>query len=244
MGTDRTSVLLKLSGELIACGKTSDSPYCSADFPQKLMAQIKEIAEHTHLGIVIGAGNFFRGSQDGPRLGLPPANAHEIGMIATIMNGRILQSWMDRARIPSTLLSMVPCPTIAQELRQQSIDQARKNNNVIIFVGGSGNPFFTTDTTAVIRTLQIGATELWKATKVDGLYTKDPKKHTDATLIKQASFDEVVNKKYGVMDRTALTLAQEHNLTVRIINLFSENALVHASKDPSFGSMILPKDLL
>lgn len=244
MGMKHKTILLKISGELIACGKNASSPYCSPDFPATLMAQIKELARDHAIGIVIGAGNFFRGSQDGPRVGLDPATAHEIGMIATIMNGRILQSWMEKAHIANTLLSMVPCPTIADEVRQHTIQSALRKQQVIIFAGGSGNPFFTTDTTAVVRALQIGATELWKATKVDGLFDRDPEQHSNATKLECVSYQEAISNNYGVMDRTALTLAQQHRLPLRIFNLFAQNALLSAARNATFGSTILPEDLL
>ena len=238
----RKTILLKLSGELVACGKIRNSTYCTPTFIADLMMQCKKVAAQHRLAIVIGAGNLFRGASDGKKLSLDASTAHEIGMLATIMNGRILQSWMEDAGIATTLLSMVPCPTIADELRQQSITQAQKEQRVIIFVGGSGNPFFTTDTTAVIRSLQTNADELWKATKVKGLFDKDPAHHDDATYIPHATYETVLNNNYGVMDKTAITLAEQHKLPIRIMPLFTQDALVHAAQDPTFGSTIAIKE--
>lgn len=234
----KKTILIKLSGELFSCGARSNLAATAQEFSHAFIAQLNELRAHARIGIVVGGGNFFRGANDGETLGLPSPVAHEIGMLATILNGRILQSWCNQAGIPTSLMSAVPCPTIAKPLCQQTITYALHNAEIVIFVGGSGNPFFTTDTTAVIRALQIGAIELWKATKVNGVYSADPLKDTSATLLKETTYAYALKHQLGIMDATALTLAQEHKLVTRVFNACEKNAFIHTAKDASFGSKI------
>lgn len=234
----KRTILLKVSGELFSCGRRADNPYCDIEFSLQLVQQLAHLAKHCNLGVVVGAGNFFRGSIDGPRLGLNAATSHEIGMLGTIMNGRILQQWCERAGIETKLLSAIPCPTIADPLQQHAVEQALSDGVLMIFAGGSGNPFFTTDTTAVVRALQIGATELWKATKVDGLFDSDPAVNTNALRIERTTYADVLNRQLAIMDATALTLAAANQLTTRVFNLFTPRALCNALEDATFGSTI------
>lgn len=226
------AILLKLSGELFSQHSKEKEIALHA-----IIKQIAELFTHCSLGIVVGAGNFFRGNIDGPAFKLQEATAHEIGMIATIMNGRILEALLNQENIATCLLSALVCPQIAKPLKQHTID-TYKTKHCLIFVGGTGNPFFTNDTNAVLRALQIGAKEVWKATKVDGIYDADPIKNPQATLLPSLTYQEAIKRKLDVMDRTALTLAEQHELTIRVFNVFKPNALHKAFEDPTFGSVV------
>ena len=238
-------IVLKLSGELFSshANKLSKGPHkgigvCNVDLIESIIRQINEIRNKAIISIVVGGGNFFRGESDGKLLGLAPATSHEIGMLATVMNGLILQAFLEREAVPCVLFSAIRCPQLAQTIQQKTIDTALQENKCLIFSGGTGNPFFTTDTAAVLRSLQTNATEIWKATKVDGIYDKDPEIDASATLIKKTTYQEALDKRLQIMDLTAITLAQHHDKVIRVFNLFTPDALCKAFQDDTFGSTI------
>ncbi len=233
MPTKKKSILIKLSGELFSYKKEDSNNFISS-----LIQQIKQLKEKCFLSFVLGGGNFFRGRDQGKELNLSPSAADEIGMIATIMNGRIFQENLEAKEISTTLLSALYFPQVSKPICHDKINSAIKNDQNIIFVGGSGNPYFSTDTTAILRALQVGAIEVWKATKVDGIYDDDPTKNPKAKLLKKISYDEVIAKKLKIMDLTSITLAKENNLKIRVFNLFEKDALLKAEMDQSFGSTI------
>ena len=228
---NKKTLLIKLSGELLSAD--------NSDIIKNVVSQIKELTDHYYLGIVIGGGNFFRGKQHSKQLGISEGAGHDVGMLATLMNGRILFDLLSQADIPATLLSALPCQNIASSISPITLSEARTTGKVIIFAGGTGNPFVTTDTNSVIRALQIGAHEIWKATMtVAGIFDADPKKNPDARLLKKTSFREVLDKKLGIMDQAAFAMAEEHNIKIRIFSLLEDNALTKAHSDENFGSTI------
>jgi uridylate kinase len=229
MQTNKKNILLKISGEVFSSKEKE---------LESIIKQLKVLKTKCNIGIVIGAGNIFRGRSNGKELNLEKASADEVGMLATIVNGRMLQAILEKVEIPSVIYSAIECPKICEPLSQNKINLAMKIHLTPIFVGGTGNPYFSTDTTSVIRGLQIKANEIWKATKVDGVFDKDPKKDKNAKLIKKISYDEVIEKKLGIMDLTAITLAKQNKVKIRVFNLFEENALLKAFSEPDFGSII------
>lgn len=230
-----TKILLKLTGELIPNSPTG----INTENIKNLAKQIRILLEKNYLiNIVIGAGNFFRGAQQHTESQLSLQSAHSIGMVATMMNSIVIQDIFNSIGIPNTILSALQCPQIADAISNQSINQAAENNRIVIFAGGTGNPYYTTDTNAIIRALQSDCSEVWKGTKVNGIYTKDPKKFTDARLIKNISFDEAISKNLKVMDQTAFMLAKEHNLPIRVFDIFESDSLIKAAESKSFGSTI------
>ncbi len=233
----KKAVLVKISGELFSGLKESNDSSRLSKI-KDVIDQIKTLHKTHTVGIVIGGGAFFRGDSDGKLLQIKPTTAHTVGMLATMMNGLILQDFFTQHDISSTLLSAIPCSLIARTMRQKNIDDAIKENKCIIFIGGTGNPFVTTDTTAVIRALQIGATEMWKATKVDGIFEKNPMQHPNLKLIPTLKYEEVLAKNLKVLDATAVTLAQKHKMKIRVFNLFHPNALQQVLENPNFGSTI------
>lgn len=234
LGADaRIIIVLKLTGEIVR--HTSEG--LDASLLADIARQIKELRPRYQFCIVMGGGNFFRGIQRGAQM--CENVGHYVGMLATMMNGLIIQDIFGQARISTTLFSAIECEEVGLSLSPQNIAEALQTKDCLIFVGGTGNPFFTTDTTAVLRTLQVHAQELWKGTKVDGIYLSDPQKDPAAQLVKVITYRETLNKKLAVMDLSAFALAEQYKIKTRIFNIFAENALIKAATTPSFGSTIV-----
>ena len=184
-------ILLKLTGQIFL-NKTTGLP--DASLANSLVKQIKELSSTHQFGIVIGGGNLFRGSQQGKQLGLSPWAAHTSGMLATIINGVMLSDMLAKAEIPTTLVSALNCPEVAQPISQQGIEQSLRNGNCIVFAGGTGNPYFTTDTNAILRALEIGATQVWKCTSVAGVFEADPLVNPTAKILKNVTYEQALDK--------------------------------------------------
>ncbi len=227
-------ILLKLTGTILE--HTQET--FSTKIVHSLIAQIKQLQATHQFGIVIGGGNFFRGSRNSKQLGIDPAIGHQVGMVATMMNGLIIQNLFEKQGVPVKLFCAVECPNIGVTISQQAIDAALHDNKLLIFTGGTGNPFFTTDTNAVLRALQIKAEQVWKGTSIDGVYTKDPQKHSDATKIPQLTFAQAIEQHLGIMDLTAYAMAEQYNQQIRIFDIFAHHALLKAAEDTNFGSTI------
>lgn len=227
-------VLLKLSGEIFL--DSSKNP--SIELANSIAKQILQLKEKYDFAIVIGGGNFFRGRKDSKALNLSESYGHYIGMLATQMNGLILKDCFSKNNLDCKVLSALPSPAISTTLSQNEIVNSIKENKTIIFSGGSGNPYFSTDTTAIVRALQISAKEIWKCTKTDGIFDKDPYKFNDAKMYNQITYQEAIDKKLDIMDFSAFTLAQEKNLKIRVFNIFKENSLLEAAKNENFGTIV------
>lgn len=231
----KKTILIKLTGEIFL---TRDRTHVSSIAARALTQQIKVLMETHHIGIVVGGGNFFRGSREGIDLGIAPAISHQVGMLATVMNGLILHNLLDQEGVPSTLFTALEIPVVGKPASFQEINAARANGSCLIFTGGTGNPFFSTDTAAIVRALQMNASQVWKATNIDGIYTADPNKDPHAVLLSHTTFADALTHRFGIMDATALLLAQEHNLPIRVFSSFAPDALLRAAKDATFGSII------
>lgn len=227
------SLLIKFSGEIFNPSYNNEG-----FFLKNLILNIKNLKENYNLGIVLGAGNIFRGNQHGKSLGLKPTTGHNAGMMATIINGLILKDLLEQENLQVSLLSSLFCPNTTKLITQNNINQALKNNHIIIFVGGTGNPFFSTDTNAILRALQIESTQVWKCTKVDGIFDSDPEINKNAKLLKNLSYNQIINNQLKFMDLTAITLAQEHKIKIRVFNIFKKDSLLIADKDINFGSTV------
>jgi uridylate kinase len=227
----RTRILLKLSGLIV---QQPDQSSVLA----KLIEQIQELSATHQFGIVIGGGNFFRGDQQGILYGLTPSYAHTVGMLATVMNALILENLLTRAGIAVAHFCALAIPTIGKPLELGALDDALERGCLVLFSGGIGNPFFTTDTTAIVRMLQMNASQIWKGTVVDGIYTKDPRVHPDAQKLDTVSYAYALQHQLGIMDQTAYALAQAHKISVRVFNITTSHALVRATKDSLFGSIL------
>jgi len=232
---NRKKILLKITGEIFFERTTKK---LSASAIKDLANQIKQLESTHQFGIVVGGGNFFRGTQHGVALGMTPSVGHQVGMLATMMNGLILKDLFEQHGLSTSLFCAIPCPEVGSPISQQAIASALQKNNTLIFIGGTGNPFFTTDTNAVLRGLQIEASEIWKGTNVDGIYDTDPRKHENATLIKRVSYTDALTQNLGIMDAPAFALARQHGLSIRVFNIFTPDALITAAHNTDFGSLL------
>jgi uridylate kinase len=228
-------ILLKLTGEAFLSTLNHE---LSPILIKKVFAQIKALQSSIQFGIVVGGGNFFRGKEHGARMDITPAIGHQIGLLATMMNGLVVKDLLEQQDVPTSLFSAVSCPEIASPLSQQGMDKALAQGHTLVFAGGTGNPFFSTDTTAVLRGLQIKAQEIWKATNIDGIYTADPKKNPLAERLPHVTFDYALEHKLKIMDTTAYVIAAENNLPIRVFSIFEPQALMHAAEEKKFGSIM------
>lgn len=207
-------------------------------FIKNLAKEIKQVYElGVQIAIVIGGGNIFRGVQ-GKSLGLDRATADYMGMLATVMNALALQDTLEKEDVPTRVMSAIEMRQIAEPyIRRRAIRHLEKGR-IVIFAAGTGSPFFTTDTTGALRAAEIKADVLLKATKVDGIYDKDPNKYSDAKLLKEVSYLEALEKDLRVMDHTALTLCKENNLPIIVFNIKQENALKDIVEGKPVGSIV------
>ncbi|MBN2569150.1 MAG: UMP kinase [Deltaproteobacteria bacterium] len=209
-------VLLKLSGEALL-GKSSFG--IDSDILNAIAEEVKEIKDlGVRIGIVIGGGNFFRGLQASSR-GMERTSADYIGMLATVMNGLAIQNVFEKHGIPVRVQSALGIQGVTETVVTRVALEHMEKGRVVVFVGGTGNPFFTTDTAACLRALEIRAEVLLKATKVDGVYDKDPVKHSDARFFEHISYNEVMTRDLKVMDSTAISMCRDNNLPIVVFNL-------------------------
>jgi uridylate kinase len=209
-------VLLKLSGETLV-GDQSFGIY------QEPCVRVANYLAQFHrlgiqLGVVIGGGNIFRGL-DLRLAGMPRTPADHMGMLATLLNGIALQQALMALDVPVCLMSALECPKVAEPFNWANALRYLEEGKVVIFVGGTGNPYFTTDTAAALRASEIGADVLLKATKVDGIYNKDPIKHPDAIKYDTISYSQVLAEKLQVMDATAIALCRSSQIPIFVFNM-------------------------
>ncbi|MEW6025332.1 MAG: UMP kinase [Pseudomonadota bacterium] len=215
-------ILLKLSGEALM---GPDAFGYHAETMAGFVAQIREVtALGVQVGIVVGGGNLFRGAT-GALSGMNRATADSMGMLATVMNALALKDALVQAGVPARVQTAVAIAHVGEGFERDAAVRELEAGNVVIFGGGTGNPFFTTDTAAALRAAEVGAELLLKATKVDGVYTADPKKDAGATRYHTLSFDEAIAKNLGVLDTAAFALCREQNLSLVVFNVFKPGAL-------------------
>jgi uridylate kinase len=209
-------VLLKLSGEALL-GKSSFG--IDFDILRVIAEEIKEITDlGVQAGIVIGGGNLFRGAEASAR-GIDRASADYMGMLATVINGLALQNALEKCDVATRVQSAIEMREVAEPyIKRRAVNHLEKGR-VVIFSGGTGNPFFTTDTAASLRALEIHADVILKATKVDGVYDKDPVKNGDAVIFENIGYTEVLARDLKVMDSTAVSMCRDNNLPVIVFNL-------------------------
>lgn len=206
----------------------------SPEIIDQIVLEIKKILEkNIQLAIVIGGGNIFRGISLGDQ-GMTRATGDYMGMLATVMNSLALEDAFNKNNIVTRVQSAININQIVEPYVRAKSLQYLLENKVVIFSGGTGNPFFTTDTAAALRASEIDADIMIKATKVDGIYTDDPNKNNKAKKIDKLSFDEVISKKLKVMDATAFTLCREQSMPVGVINIFKPNSLYNFIIDQNF----------
>ena len=228
-------ILVKLSGEILA-GKKGYG--IDPEITQDLALKLNEVADKgIQVGIVIGGGNIFRGiSADSKGLDRVPGDY--IGMMATIMNSVALQSALERLGCVTRVMSALSITQLAEPyIRRRGIRHLEKGR-IVIFAGGTGNPYFSTDTAAALRAIEINADIIIKGTKVDGVYSADPEIDPDATKYDTLTFKEVIEKELRVMDLTAVTLCKENNLPIIVFDIKSKNGLVDIVNSVPIGTTV------
>lgn len=228
-------ILLKLSGEALM----GDDAYgINRDTISNIVLQVKEIVDlGVEVAIVIGGGNIFRGVAPAAE-GMDRATADYMGMLATVMNALALQDAMRHIGVEARVQSALGIEFVESYVRAKAL-RALEKGRVVIFGAGTGNPFFTTDTAAALRGAEINAEIVLKATKVDGIYSADPKKDSKATLYETVSFDEAIAKKLQVMDATAFTLCRDQKLPIAVFNIFKPGALKRVIMGEKEGSLVV-----
>jgi uridylate kinase len=215
-------ILLKLSGEALM---GPDSFGYHAETMAGFVGQIREVvALGVQVGIVVGGGNLFRGAT-GALSGMNRASADSMGMLATVMNALALKDALQQAGVDARVQTAVSIAHVGDDFDRDAAVRHLEAGRVVIFGGGTGNPFFTTDTAAALRAAEIGADLLLKATKVDGVYTADPKKDATARRYETLSFDEAIANNLAVLDTAAFALCREQNLNLVVFNVFKPGAL-------------------
>ena len=206
-----------------------------------IVRMVEEIAEVTRMGVqvavVIGGGNIFRGVAGGS-VGMDRATADYMGMLATVMNALALGDTMDKAGLTARVMSAIAIERVVEPYVRPKALQYLEEGKVVIFAAGTGNPFFTTDTAAALRGAEIGAEIVLKATKVDGVYSADPKKYPLATRYTSIAFDEVIGKNLEVMDATAFALCRDQKLPIKIFSIFKHGALRRVVMGEDEGTLV------
>jgi len=232
-------ILLKLSGEALAgehgCGI---DPIKAKNIAQRV-SRVHQM--DVDVAIVIGAGNLWRG-QRGNNAGMDRATADYMGMLATVMNALALMDAFERIGVLTRVQSAIEMSSVAEPyIRRRAIRHLEKGR-VVIFGGGTGNPYFSTDTAASLRAMEIGADVLIKATKVDGVYDMDPNLHEDAVKFDHLSYIDTLNRRLQVMDSTAVSLCMENKLPILVLNLWDEEALPKALRGEKIGTLVTEPD--
>lgn len=228
-------ILLKLSGEALMGNRQYGID------PERLDDYAREIKKITDQGvqvaIVIGGGNIFRGVAGASR-GMDRVQGDHMGMLATVINGLALQSALEDNQVPTRLQSAIKINEVAEPFIRRKAIRHLEKGRVVIFGGGTGNPYFTTDSAAVLRAIEIGADVILKGTRVDGIYTSDPEKDSDATKFDYISFDDVIKKGLKVMDTTAFTLSQENELPIIVFDMNTQGNLGKVVSGENIGTKV------
>ena len=228
-------ILLKLSGEALMGSQTHGID------PIKIDSYAKEIKkvfdEGVEIAIVIGGGNIFRGVS-GASKGMDRVQADYMGMLATVINGLALQSALENNDIPTRLQTAIKIEAIAEPFIKRKATRHLEKGRVVIFGSGTGNPYFTTDSAAVLRAIEINADVILKGTRVDGIYNKDPEKNKEAIKFDTLSFDDVLKKGLKVMDTTAFTLSQENKLPIIVFDMNTPHNLINVVRGKNIGTRV------
>ncbi len=228
-------ILLKLSGESLAGPSGQGINPVEADRIASLVKRVWQMG--VDVAIVIGAGNLWRGAT-GENSGMDRATADYMGMLATVINALALMDALERIDVMTRVQSAIEMRSVAEPyIRRRAIRHLEKGR-VVIFGGGTGNPYFSTDTAAALRATEIGAEVVIKATKVDGVYDCDPKTHPEAVKFDRLSFMETLNRRLEVMDSTAVTLCMENDIPILVLNLWEPEALIRGVQGELIGTLV------
>ena len=228
-------ILLKLSGEALTGSESFGIDPKILDLMALEIGQLIGIG--VQVGLVVGGGNLFRGAAL-QQAGLDRVTGDHMGMLATVMNALALRDALERSNIATTVMSSIPMSGVVDHYDRRKAVRALANGDVVVFAAGTGNPFFTTDSSACLRGIEVGADLALKATKVDGVYSADPMKVPDAVKYERLTYDEVLDKKLEVMDLTAICLCRDHDMPVRVFEMEKQGALLNIVRGGTDGTLI------
>lgn len=232
-------IVLKLSGEAL-CGQ--DRGGGNFGIHQETLVQVALELSELHatgvqIGIVVGGGNIFRGLK-GASAGMDRTQSDHMGMLATVINSLALQDALEKQKVPTRVMTAIEMSRVAEPyIRRRAIRHLEKGH-VVVFAAGTGNPFFSTDTAAALRAMEINAQALFKATKVAGIYDRDPAKHDDAKMFSRLSYDRFLVDRIGVMDSTAVTLCRENKLPIRVFKLTDHGNILRVCRGEEIGTLV------
>jgi uridylate kinase len=229
-------IILKLSGEVLRGGKSGDA--IDAATLEKICGQVKEIHDlGVEICVVIGGGNIFRGL-NGAKRGVDRTTGDYMGMLATVINGLAIMDCLEKMGVKTRVQSAIPMNQLAEPFILRRAMRHLEKGRVVIFVAGTGNPYFSTDTTAALRASEMHADIIMKATKVDGIYDKDPKKFPDAVKYDQISYIDALKQRLNVMDSTAFSLCLDNNVPILVFDLGAEHAIRSAVLGDKIGTLV------
>ncbi|QGX38735.1 UMP kinase [Permianibacter aggregans] len=228
-------ILLKLSGEALM---GNESFGIDPVVLERMASEVKAVRQlGVQIGIVVGGGNLFRGERLA-KAGMNRVAGDHMGMLATVMNSLAMQDALERIKQPTRVMSAISLTGVCEDYDRRFAIRFMEAGNVVIFCAGTGNPFFTTDTAACLRGIEIEADLILKATKVDGVYSADPMKYPEAVKYNRLTYSEALERELGVMDLTAFCLARDHDKKIRVLNMTRDGALLRAVKGEDEGTLI------
>ncbi|HIG66111.1 MAG TPA: UMP kinase [Methyloprofundus sp.] len=228
-------IMLKLSGEALMSEEGGD---IDPTIVKRLATEIKDLCDAgVQVGLVIGGGNILRGAEQATE-GLNRVTADQMGMLATVMNALAMQDSLEFLGQPVRVMSALQINEVCEDYIRRKAVRHLEKGRVVIFAAGTGNPFFTTDSAASLRAIEINAQLMIKATKVKGVYSADPEKVTDAIFYPALTYDEALDQRLNVMDTTALVLCRDNNLPMRVMNIFEPGAVMRLMQGDDIGSLI------
>jgi uridylate kinase len=229
-------ILLKLSGEAL-CG--ADGGFgLDPVVLRSMAAELSEVhALGVQMGVVVGGGNIFRGLK-GAASGMDRAQSDYMGMLATVINSLALQDALEKHGVPTRVQTAIEIRQVAEPYIRRRAIRHLEHGHVVIFAAGTGNPYFSTDTAAALRAMEIQADALFKATKVEGVYDRDPKRHPDASMYSRMTYDRFLSEKIGVMDSTAVTLCRENQMSIRVFKLMTRGNIKRVMFGEPIGTVV------
>lgn len=228
-------ILLKLSGEALM---TEQGGSLGAEIIKRLALEVKDLCDAgIEVGLVVGGGNILRGAQKASE-GLDRVTSDQMGMLATVINALAMQDALENMGQPVRVMSALQINQVCEDYIRRKAVRHLEKGRVVIFAAGTGNPFFTTDSAASLRAIEINADLLIKATKVDGVYTTDPMLNADAKFYQEISFDEALDQRLNVMDATALVLCRDNDISLRIMNIFERGAIMRLMHGEDIGTLL------
>lgn len=230
-------IILKLSGEVLR--NTEDGEPIDARVLKAICEEVKQVYEiGVEVGLVIGGGNIFRGLSGAEMKGVDRTTGDYMGMLATVINGLAIMDCLEKLGVTVRLQSAIPMDKLAEPFIVRRATRHLERGRVVIFAGGTGNPYFSTDTTAALRASEIGADMLMKATKVDGIYDKDPAKHDDAVKYDNVSYLDALRERLQVMDSTAFSLCMENEMPILVFSMKEPGSIFRAVMGEQIGTLV------